>query len=455
MTDRPHDQGGPAGQGPDQGGSSTPQQGSGDQPYSLSKNDDGAPDPSYGYGPPSYGGDTTPSYGSDTAPSYGSGAPSDPPAYSGPPSDQPSYGASGDQSSYHPQPSYGEQAGAYGAPAPGTGGGYGAYGAPGGAYGGTPPPKKKRTGLVLGLIAGGLVVVIALVIGLVAVLGGGGGKPSEVVQAYLQALSDGNAEQALEQGEKPPNTTFATSAALKAQQDIAKISSIDVSDGYSSSKSARVTATYKFGDKQADESFSLTKIGGEWKLDDTVYSIDLTGLDDVPGLTLLGIEAGDADKAYVFPGPLTWGSSNEYLTVTEREKDDFTLSPTDGSFSYTSLETGLSDAGEKAVAEAVTTFVDACAKSKEVDPANCPQREYDYEAVAGTAKWTAPTDFSGLEYRTSSPVTEVYVSGELTWSVTYTAEDYSGARKSVTVDDVDGSLYGTVDLSKSPPVYSE
>lgn len=453
MSDRPNDQGGQDGQAPDQGGSSSPYPGPTDQPYSLSKGNDGSPDPSYGYGPPSYG----------SGDQGGQATPVDPPAYG----DQPSYGDS--SSAYgtggYQQTGYGEQPppttgydpqGGYAAP--GTTGGYGAYGAPagaGGAYGGGQPPKKKRTGLLIGLIAGGLVVVVAIAIGLVALLAGGGGKPSETVEAYLQALADGNAEQALEQGEKPPDTTFATGAALKAQQDIAKISSISVNDGYSSGNRARVSATYKFGDKQADESFSLTKIGGDWKLDDTVYPIDLTGLDDVPGLTLLGLDASGKDKVYVFPGPLTWGSSNEYLTVTESDSDDFTLSPSDGSFSYTSLETALSEDGEQAVADAVTTFIDECAKSKEVDPDDCPQREYDYEAVAGTATWTAPDDLSSLEYRTSSPVTQVYVSGSLTWSVTYTTEDYDGARKQVTVDDVDGSLYGTVDLTKSPPVYSE
>ncbi|MHA3701642.1 Rv0361 family membrane protein [Jatrophihabitans sp. YIM 134969] len=449
MSDRPQDQGGSDGQPSGQGGPPTPYPGAGDQPPSLTKGGDSTPAPSYGYGPPSYSGDTPPAQ-----PGLG-----DQPGYGGQPSysDQSvPYGAGPQQTNYDAPTAGYDQQGSFTPPPPGPAGGYGAYGPPAGTgpYG-SPPPKKKRTGLVIGLIAGGLVVVIALVIGLVAILAGGGGKPSETVQAYLQALSDGDAAKALEQGEKPPDTTFATSDALKAQQEIAKITDIDVSEGYSGSRSARVSATYKFGDKQADESFTLTKIGGKWKLDDVVYPIDLTGLDDVPGLTLMGIDAGDKNKAYVFPGPLVWGSSNEYLSVTESEPDDFTLSPADGSFSFSTLETGLSDAGEKAVAEAVTTFIDDCAKEKSLTPEGCPQREYDYEAVDGTATWKAPGDLSALEYRTSSPVTEVYVSGTLTWSVSYTAEDYDGKRTTKTANNVDGSLYGTVDLTQDPPVYSE
>ncbi len=465
MSDRPQDQGGQDG-----------------APYSLSKGGDGAANPSYGYGPPSYGGQPEgtdqPTGGAEPG-TDGRPGPGTQPGYE----DQQSYGSPvySDQST-----PYGQPGGGYAPPLPGEqpvapvhdpqggyvapGGepGYGAYaapvapgaygggpGGPGGPYGvGQPPPRKKRTGLVIGIIAGALVVVVGLAIGLVALVSDGGGKPSEKVQAYLEALAAGDAPKALNQAAKAPDTTFATSEALKAQQKVAGISSIEVSSGSRSGNRARVTATYKFGEKQADETYTLTKIDGDWKIDDALYPIDLSDL-DVPGLTLLGIDTAGKDKAYVFPGPLVWGSTNEYLSVKERDSDEFTLSPADGSYAYSTLETGLSDAGEKAVATAVSTFIAACAKAKDLNPDNCPQSEYDYQAVAGTATWTAPTDLSALEYRTSSPVTKVYVTGDLTWSVSYTAEDYSGARKKVTSNDVDGSLYGTVDLTKSPPVYTE
>lgn len=399
-----------------------------------------------GYPPPDQAGDAAGTDQGNAIPTYGD------------PSQQ-TYGDPSQQT-YGPPPQGGQSAYGdappppYGAPAPPAPGGYGAYGAPTGP-GGTPPKKKRRTGLIIGLIAGGVVVLLALAIGLIAILAGGGDKPSATVKTYLQALSDGNATKALDQGGKPSDTTFLTDAALKTQQGVAKISNIDVSDGYSSGNRARVTATYKFGNKQADESFSLTKISGDWKLDATVYPIDLTSL-DIPDLTLLGIKADGKDKAYVFPGPLTWGSSNDYYTVKDSGgADDFTLSPSDGSFSYTSLETDLSDTGQKAVADAVTTLLTTCAASKSLEPDNCPQAEYDYEGVDGTATWTPPSDLSTLQYQTGTPVNEVTVSGDLTWSVTYTAQDYSGAQKQVTVDDVDGSIYGTVDLSASPPAFVE
>lgn len=428
----------------------------GGQPWSAPAGDQsagaGAPDQGYGQQPGAYG-QQPGAYGQQPGqqptgeyaqpgqqPGQGYGQPAYEPAASGwnaPPADGNAYAPPADGNAYAPPP-----------------GGYGPPPNPYGAGGPTTPPKKSRTGLVIGLIAAGLVVVIGIVVGVVFLVSGGGGDPKETVQAYLQALADGNAAKALDQGEKPSDTTFVTDKALDAQRKIATISSISVDKALTSGNRARVSATYKFGDKQADESFSLTKIAGDWKLDDTVYPISVSGLDDVPGLTLLGIDATGKDKVYVFPGPLTWGSSNQYFTVKDKDASDFALSPFDGSFSFTTLETDLSDKGQEAVAKAVTDYLATCAASKDLEPDNCPQAEYDYEGVAGSATWTPPNDLSSLTYQTGSPVTKVYVDGDLTWSVTYTVQDFNGATSQKTDNAVDGSLYGTVDLSGDKPTFS-
>lgn len=314
-------------------------------------------------------------------------------------------------------------------------------------------PRRRRRGPVVALVAVGLVVVAGVALGLVVLLTRGDGGPATAVRTYLQALADGDARTALDQGSAPPDTTFLTHDTLEVQQGVARISAIHVGDGTTSGNHARVSATYTFGDRHADQSFSLTEIGGTWKLDDTTYPISLSGLDGVPGLTLLGAPTSGKDEIYVFPGPLVWGSSNRYLTVVESGADQFALSPTDGS--APTLEAGLSAAGRQAAADAVRSHLGACARSKDLAPAHCPQSEADYAGVDGTAVWTAPTDLSALAYRVSSPVTRAYVTGELTWKVTYVAEDYTGAKRTVTDPKVVSALYGTVDLTRTPPVYSE
>lgn len=326
---------------------------------------------------------------------------------------------------------------------PEPGGGLGAADPP-------PPPVRRRRGLVVGLVVA-VVVVVGVAVGLVVLRSGGDG-PSQVVRTYLQALADGDAGKALDQGARPPDTTFVTHDALDAQRRVARIGAIDVRDGSTSGSRAQVSATYTFGDRRADETFSLTETGGHWKLDDTVYPVGLAGLAGVPGLTLLGAPTSGRSTAYVFPGPLVWATSNSYLTVTAADPGNFSLSP--GAASPVSLATGLSTAGRSAAAAAVRTFVAACARSKDLAPASCPQAVDDVDGVDGTAAWTAPTDLGGLAYRVSTPVTRVYVTGNLSWQVGYVAEDFTGARKNVTGAKVVAALYGTVDLTKSPPVFS-
>lgn len=141
------------------------------------------PPPTFGPPPgqPPYGAP----YGQPTdQPQYGQpyGQPATEPPQYGQPYGQPQYGAPYGQPPAAPPPGWGQQPGfgAPGYPPP-----YGP-GGPGGPFG--PPPKKSRTGLVIGLVSGGVVLLVLLVLGVVGLAGlAGGGKPAPSASGTTRA----------------------------------------------------------------------------------------------------------------------------------------------------------------------------------------------------------------------------------------------------------------------------
>ncbi|QGK69787.1 hypothetical protein GIY23_09880 [Allosaccharopolyspora coralli] len=109
--------------------------------------------------------------------------PSGPQPGSGPPQGYPGHGNQGyGHPAYGQQPGYGPQG--YGAPPqPGYGQPQQGFGQPG-PYDG--PPKKKKTGLVVGLAAGGVVLLGGLVLGGYFLFSGG---PKPVAEDYLALLT--------------------------------------------------------------------------------------------------------------------------------------------------------------------------------------------------------------------------------------------------------------------------
>jgi hypothetical protein len=310
-------------------------------------------------------------------------------------------------------------------------------------------------------VGAAVVVVALLVVGGIFLFGGGGSegkKPEAVISEYLNDLAAGRADAALALGEPPASKTFLTAAILKQQQKQAKISNVkSLGTEYGNDGThdrSRVHVTYRFGSQNADEYYTMTKTDGKWVLDRTTLSLSTSGYSDIPGLELYGVPLKGQQKIDVFPGPLKFSTSNPNLAVTNKSAA-FATSPSD--YAYPDLSTDLSSKGKQAVEKAVADAMQECAKSHSLAPENCPNHEFGSSGlpVQDSADWTAPTDYSGLTYRPGydNPA-EVRVSGEVVFKVSYKSKDFLSEKETTQTDEVRGILFGTVDLSTSPPTFS-
>jgi len=332
---------------------------------------------------------------------------------------------------------------------------------------GSPTGAKSRKGLWFAIV--GIVVVAGLVVGGIVLFGGGGddsASPGSRVTTYLEALAKGDSAGALATGTAPPSRILLTDSILKQQQQVAKISGVTIVNTETEDNQARVEATYNFGDQHADEYYTLTKRDGKWLLDATTVSLTISSLDDVPQPEIYGVDVSKESKLYVFPGPLKFGSADSDFAVTQSsyssDDDKFSLSPSDSN--YLSLQASLSAAGKQKAQLAVQTAMKKCSDTKDTSPDDCPNYASSLDLaddgylVDGTATWTAPTDYSQLEYSVGYDTpTDIRVSGKLVFQIKAKAEQYKGS-KIVTVPvsgSVTANIYGTVDISQNPAVYTD
>ncbi|SOD71832.1 uncharacterized protein DUF4878 [Jatrophihabitans sp. GAS493] len=352
---------------------------------------------------------------------------------------------------------------------PGYAAPYGGYGQPGqpgplgqpgqdpNQYGFAPAVATKKSRKPLWIT---LIVVALLIVGggvtLAVLVSKNSGSAESAVKDYLTALSTNDAKGALNASAlQPSSTTFVTNEVLTKQQSIAKISNIKVTKVSGSSTQAMVHATYTFGTQNAEETYAVSKVGGEWRIATATLPIDVSTVDDIPGLTLFGTEVKGLGKVFVFPGPLQWGTSNPDYTVTDKDAEKFAVSPESTTWNSFTLDYDLSDSGQQKIVTAVDAYLQQCAAVKTLEPQNCPQRVYDFEAVEGTATWKITSDVtSSLKYSVNDDdPTKVDVTADVKWGVTYQSKDFEG--KVTTHSDTDNStIYGSVDISASPPTFT-
>ncbi|GAA1459496.1 hypothetical protein GCM10009619_21100 [Williamsia maris] len=310
---------------------------------------------------------------------------------------------------------------------------------------------------MIGPIIAGIVVilVIATTVSLL-VLSDDDSDPSDTVTAYLQALSDGDAKKALSTIDEPGNTKLLTDDILKRQQAKAKIGDIKVVRSMTTSERAIVKATYNFGQRNADVDFRLTETDGDWKVEQGAIEIDLSsGSIEKNKPTLFGVDVSGDSKAYVFPGPLEWGTSNKYIAATDGKADDWPVGPY--SSYYPQLDFDISKDGNKAASIAVTAYLQYCAQSTQtdasVDKPGCEQEVFAFDALPGTVTWSDPRtmELSSLKLRYSGYTDSdaIAVSGSVPWQATYRS-NRSPAPVTRSATDY---LSGDVDLSKDPPQF--
>lgn len=268
------------------------------------------------------------------------------------------------------------------------------------AGGNFPPPRRNRTALYVTLGAGAaLLLVIGLVVSLVAFSGSDSkGSAGDMVTAYLEALSRGDAEAALSySADQPASTDLLTDEILKQQIDEMPISNIRIlsDDANGSVGMGTVHVTVNFGDKLSDATLMVQKKDGEWKLDSGTVRVDNTsmggGYDGASStLTAFGTPVGDS-VFYVFPGFIEWGSDSDYIDVPSGDPLMLDALGVGGYVSMSSITYELSDSGQEAIRTAVDDALAVCAQSHAMEPPNCPQYLIQFDALDGTVNWTAPS----------------------------------------------------------------
>jgi hypothetical protein len=319
------------------------------------------------------------------------------------------------------------------------------------------PPRKSRKPLVFTLVAA-FVVVVAVVVGIVVVTSGGGSgskTAGDAVKSYLAALSRGDAEAALSYAaDQPASTDYLTDDILKKQIAKWPITDIRILDDSSFGGTGTVHVAAKFGDHTSDERLSVKQQNGQWKLEQGAIKLDLGQLrsynaGSMKTLTLFGQQVGEADTVYVFPGWIDLDNSNKNITMEKTPDTPLLLNgiPGFGIAAPLSLNFEISDAGRRATDDALRSFLDDCATSKQLSPPGCPQRVTEPGLVDGTAAWATPTDVTS--------VTQGYFDAK-----NVSVRLYGSVKYGISVKTIDGGtkhgivtvfLSGTADLSGSTP----
>ena len=302
----------------------------------------------------------------------------------------PNYGGQQPPGSYPPPPGYPNQPGY--PPQPGQPG-------PGG---GTPPPKKGsgRVFLVVGAIVVALVIIgvgAAFLVNRTSTAndpidpvdptstgGPGGSAPptggtsapppvstqaDQAVKSYLEALAAGNATAALSLGKEQPNDkSFLTDAVLAESNKRAPITDIKVSPPDSEYDSS-IDASYKMGDQQVNESFTVQKQGDVYRLYDVTQEVNLEGIRSRTLPMQINGVGVTADRVDLFPGSYLLATGNDYIAYGGGPM--VITSPNDFPSAY-DHRPAITEAGTKAVVAAAKAKLAACAKEAKFKPSGCP-----------------------------------------------------------------------------------
>lgn len=331
---------------------------------------------------------------------------------------------------------------------------------PPGSAGPPPPPPspsqggRNRKALIFAAVAATALLVVGM--GLVAIRGGGdkqadASTPTGAVTAYLDALSRGDAAEALSYSDfQPPTTDFLTDDILRRQLDTWPVTDIQVlGENGGPNDTAYVHVLAHFGEKTSDVTLKLKKSVGQWLLESGVATLRPRPflLKDTVQLTLFGTPVERTGEYFVFPGWIDYGTTNPNLAATAESP---LLQELSRSMSLGTVlpKFALSDAGKQAVTDAAGKQLSACAGStKLTPPPPCPASlGNDPDLVEDSAKWGAP-DLTGLTFdRVNPALLTAGIGGEVSFPVS--VETRSGGRQERTVTFAPA---GGADLNTNPP----
>jgi hypothetical protein len=230
-------------------------------------------------------------------------------------------------------------------------------------------------------------------------------SPSEAVEEYLTALSQGDATTALLYSAAQPDvTTFTTNEFLAAMMASYPLTNVVVPEGQTTTSPADIQASYTLDGRTVQAEFRVQLHGRNWLLDGGFLTLDVTSLlrPGVP-LTLNGLElaAGAID---LFPGVYTLASANPWLTLSHPA---FTIEYPQSQPTFSQFSFELSDQAVADIRTAAQAKLDWCLVQQSINPDGCG---FGFaEPAAGpvdlsTVTWTLGSDSQPLDQ--STPVLE-------------------------------------------------
>ncbi len=343
-------------------------------------------------------------------------------------------------------------------------------------WGAQPPPapkaKNRKPLIITAAATVAVLTVIAVVVAFLMSKGEGGedvdpsGSPTEVAQAYMEALSRGDAQAALDLGAtEPVSTELLTDDILKMQLEKLPITDVQVigeeRKPEDDKRTSAVKVAAKFGGQRTEGKLDMVVVDNQWKL--TAAFVDASTERDnasteksnafgdartMAALTVFGKPLPQTRHVQVFPGYFEMGSATPYLKVNEMSP-----TPLDKVTAVTFLKIepkiSMTDEGREAFKAKVIEWFDTCwtagEKTGECAWVGNDLGDGDDPASASAEK---PIDLSAVEAWLPRDSSVVHTDGEVKLKVTVMND---GEQKTYWAR---GSA-PYVDLGQQPPVAIE
>lgn len=194
--------------------------------------------------------------------------------------------------------------------------------------------------------------------------------PSEVVQAYLEALAGGHASEALTYSKTVPSETILMTDEF-LQQSLAEhpMTNIVVPTDQTIESPAEIFATYDLGEQKVEAHFTVQLYENGWLLDRGFLPLNVSELVGIGvRLKLNDVDLGTATTTVnLLPGTYTFTSLDPMLTVAN---GTFVLEYPETTPTY-SMAMALSDDAIKAIQAAAKAKMKWCLTQKSLQPDGC------------------------------------------------------------------------------------
>jgi hypothetical protein len=314
------------------------------------------------------------------------------------------------------------------------------------------PPKKKRSGLLWGLVGGGALLLVLIVAGIITFATmSASHAPQATVGTFLDQLKAGKAEEALKTSNTPVTSADVLLTDKVYSQVKDKITGYSVLRTVTSGDGAVVDVRVTQPSGAFEQQFQLKQDGTDllffpkWVMQPlalgqaqvqvgapTSAKVTIAGVESTPKKSQITLKA--------LPGqyPVSLASSQYYTApASVAEVAGFAQAPSKPA----SLAATLTAAGSKAATDAINDYVNSCVASTDPTPAGCP---------IGLANASDFANYSNVKWTlVAAPQFTVDSKWSTGWAVTTTVQ--GSVNFSANATDPDGSNPGVVGFDSPEP----